>query len=202
MIYGWLITGLAILAPLPDDVMTVTACIDAAELQVGHEYEATLNFDFKDGWTGVGISAPILQIEVPKGIELTGQVLTEYAELAKNEFLQEPFERLLKESPAKIGFKVVKPPSENTTFGLNLLAYVGSGDDAWFVRRRLTLPVAPGANASPASADDSNWGVDKVLQIGDRAAPFTLPRADESKVSLGKFRGKKNVIITTYRAHW
>lgn len=206
MIYGWLITGLAVLAPLPEDAISVSVRIEAEELKVGEEYEAVLTFEFKDGWSGAGagISAPILQIEVPKGIELTGRVLTEYADLAKNEFLQAPFERLLKESPAKIGFKVVKPPSEDTAFGLSLLAYAGSssGDDAWFLRRRLTLPVAPGATATPVAAESSDWGVEKVLQIGDRATPFTLPRADGSKVSLGKLRGKKNVIVTTYRAHW
>jgi len=202
MIQGWLLAGLAILAGPPEDAITLSARIEARELAVGQEYEAVLAFAFREGWSGAGISAPILQIDVPKGLELTGPVLTEYADLAKNEFLQAPFERLLKASPTRIGFRIVKEPAAGATLYLNVLAYAGEGDDAWFLRRRVALPIVPGATAAAVPADRSDWGVEKVLQIGDRAAPFTLPRADESKVSLEKLRGKKNVLVTTYRAHW
>ena len=41
-----------------------------------------------------------------------------------------------------------------------------------------------------------------VLQIGDRADAFTLARADGTTISLADYKGKKNVLITTYRAFW
>ncbi len=49
---------------------------------------------------------------------------------------------------------------------------------------------------------NSKWGKNQLLKIGDKAAAFMLPRADGEKVGLKQYRGKKNVIVTTYRAHW
>jgi peroxiredoxin (alkyl hydroperoxide reductase subunit C) len=46
--------------------------------------------------------------------------------------------------------------------------------------------------------------VDSVLKvkIGDRAPDFTLPSISEEKVSLGQYRGKKNVVLSFVPAAW
>jgi peroxiredoxin len=40
------------------------------------------------------------------------------------------------------------------------------------------------------------------LKIGDRAPDFTLPAVSGGKVSLGRYRGKKNVVISFVPAAW
>ena len=58
-------------------------------------------------------------------------------------------------------------------------------------------------DAVEVPATTSKWGVDeKLLQIGDKATDFVLPRADGSEVALEPYLGEKNIIVTTYRAHW
>ena len=96
-------------------------------------------------------------------------------------------------------------PAPDERFGLNLLGYVSTrpGEDDAFLRRRLELAVAPGAAGETVSAENSHWGADEgLLNIGDRAALFDLPRADGSRVALEQFLGDKNIVVTTYRAHW
>jgi hypothetical protein len=89
---------------------------------------------------------------------------------------------------------------------LNVIAYVSrpGSEDAYFVRRRLHLPLRPGAAAEPADAAVSDWGdATSGLQIGAPAAPFALPRADGTTVSLSDaLQAGKHVIVTTYRAFW
>ena len=188
--------------PLPSDVVTVTARVESQ----GRSYTIVIDIDYKDGWngTGAGIPAPILQIDVPPSVKLKGKILKSYKALSRNEFLQEPFERLIKELPARIDFRRIKEPEGDERIGLNVLIYVNDGGDrnARFIRRRLELAPISGANATPGSPESSHWGQDDLLQIGDSADAFTLPRADKSTVSLDQFLGKKNVIVTTYRAFW
>ena len=80
--------------PIVGQIVAVGYSTDA--LTVGQEYEVVLDVQFNDGWSGseAGIGAPILQINVPDSVELTGKVLTDYKALSRNEFLNEPFERL------------------------------------------------------------------------------------------------------------
>ena len=67
-------------------------------------------------------------------------------------------------------------------------------------RRR---PVAAYARAKEADRNASDWGENKRrLQLGDKAALFELPRADGSTVPLAQYLGRKNVLVTTYRAFW
>jgi hypothetical protein len=197
---------LLMLSGVPEDVVRVSAHVDAETLVVGNEYKIVFEAQFKDGWSGgkAGISAPFLQIDVPSSIELTGRELKTFKELSRNDFIQEPYERLVRESPLEVGFKLIKKPDPNEPFGLNFVTYASpaSGDDAHFIRRRLSLPVAPKATAESVEPTLSNWGPDGLLQIGDKAAPFSLPQADGKKVALGQYLGKKNVVVTTYRAHW
>jgi hypothetical protein len=160
----------------------------------------------KEGWSASdsGIPRPILQIDVPASVELEGKSLTEYRELSRNEFLQSPFERLLDGPRQTIPFKLASAPGADERISLNVLAYVTDkpGEDAWFARRRLELPLKAGAVATPAATEKSDWGREKLLQIGDKAEPFELPRADGSSVSLAEHLGKKNIVVVTYRAFW
>ena len=96
-----LIVGLLAAAPMPEDAVVVSARIDARALRIGREYEIVLDISVKDGLSSssAGIQAPILQIDVPSSVKLTGKVLKTYKQLSRNEFLQEPFERLVPDSP-------------------------------------------------------------------------------------------------------
>ncbi len=193
-------------AATPDGAFSVSATIDAGSLVTGQEYDIVIDWKVAEGLSpgGAGVPAPILQIDAPRAIQLSGKVLRDHRELAQNEFLQAPYERLLKESPARIGFKLRKEPGSDDSIGLNILAYIGYGEsgEARFVRRRLELRLAPNATATPAESTNSKWGKNQLLEIGDKAATFRLPRADGEKVGLQQYRGKKNVLVTTYRAHW
>ncbi len=189
----------------PVEPVGITATIDATSLEVGVEYEIIIEIYPGEASTrDAGIPAPFLQIDVPPSVKLSGRVLETYRELSDNEFLQKPYERLLKQLPARIGFQLVAQPGPEETIGLNVVAYLeGPSGEKTFLRRRLELPVAPGAEAVPGDATDSSWGTDEtLLQIGDRAAPFELPRADGTMVALESYLGEKNIIVTTYRAYW
>ncbi len=193
-------------AATPDEAFSVSARIDAGSLVTGQEYDIVIDWKVAEGLSpgGAGVPAPILQIDAPRAIQLSGKVLRDHRELAQNEFLQAPYERLLKESPARIGFKLRKEPGSDDSIGLNILAYIGSEEsgEAKFVRRRLELRLAPNASAIDAEPTNSKWGKNQLLKIGDKAATFRLPTANGEKVGLKQYRGKKNVLVTTYRAHW
>ena len=96
----------------PDDLVEVSARIAADRLVVGESYEIVIDLSLKDGYSasGAGVPAPLLQIEVPSCVVLKGKVLRGHRELARNEYLQEPFERRLSELPARIGFDLNVSP--------------------------------------------------------------------------------------------
>ncbi len=197
--------AVAVASPPPDSPLVISAKLLADQLVVGQEYTIELNVQLADGWStsSAGVPAPILQIDVPKSVELSGKVLETHQELAKNDFLDAPFERLIKDWPARVDFKLTRRPGDHDAIRMNVLAYVGDDSgDARFFRRRLVLPVKPNAVAEIGSPDESNWGKVKSLQIGDKAKPFELPTGDDRKVNLEDYLGKQNVIITTYRAFW
>lgn len=120
----------------PVDVLAVSPKLEADALTIGPEYEIVLRVAIKDGWpaSGAGVPAPLLQIDAPPAVKLSGKTLSSYQELSRNEFLQAPFEHL--------------------------------------------------------------------LQIGDVAADFSLSKAFDPPPSLGQYLGQKNIVVTTYRAHW
>lgn len=206
MVYAGLIPLLVLAAPLPDDAVTISARIDADSLEVGRRYKIVLDMQFADGFSGgeAGVPAPILQIGVPDSVRLTGRVLKTHKELSRNEFMQAPFERLIEATPTTIGFKLLTVPTDNDRFALNVLAYVTDKNtkDSLFVRRRLLLPLSGGAKSEAVATTSSAWGIEDVLQIGDKADDFTLPTASGEKVSLSQYAGEKNVLVTTYRAFW
>jgi hypothetical protein len=190
----------------------VSARLEAKTLEAGAEARLIIELDAGQAAVdGAGIPAPILQLDVPPSVKLEGRHLKTFAELARNEFLQEPFERLVKEFPAEVRFKLESVPAEGETIGINLIGYLKTEAGDAFLRRRLELPISAGlagAVARVVSPEDSTWGDratkddDALLDIGDRAALFDLPRADGSRVRLEQFLGDKTIIVTTYRAHW
>lgn len=194
----------------PADAVRVTARIAARDgverLAVGEEHALVLEVDWAGASAGEsGVPAPILQIDVPPSVELVGEELTTYDQLKRNEFLMEPWERLVERFPATIRFRLVAEPAADETIGLVVLAYVSTepGVDDAFLRRRVELPVQAGAVARPGDDADSSWGPDEELYaIGDRVEPFDLPRADGTRLDLSQRLGAGNVIVTTYRAHW
>ena len=204
------LAALMALGAVPPDAMSVSASIDAKRLRRTGEYEIVLDIEIAEGWsaTDSGIPSPILQIEVPDSAKLSGRVIDSYKALSRNEFLMEPFERLVTPGSTTISFKVRKSIKKSAktgeSFGLSVLAYLKSPDDgkSYFVRRRVELPLAPKAVSVAGDATDSRWGVQDTLHIGDKADDFSLPRADGSTRTLSEYLGKKNVIVTTYRAHW
>lgn len=188
------------------DSLAIDARLAAEELTKGGEYEIVIKVKVNHNWSASesGLKTPLLQIKVPRCAKLVGKVLKEYRELSRNEFLRAPYEQFIKNGEARIRFKLTREPSADDAFAFNVLAYVYSeeSESHSFVRRRIELPVAPGAVAEPVESTPSDWGRVKVLQLGDKAPVWVLPRADGTKLVLRRLLGKKNVIITTYRAHW
>lgn len=191
----------------PADVLTVSAELAADQLKVGPTYKLVVRVAIADGWSASKARGPalLLQIDVPPSVKLSGQVLTTYKELRKNEFLQAPFERLLKGREEHIEFQLTQQPEPDEQIGLNIMTYVTQDPtkDSFFVRRRLVVPVVAGAKGVESAPTDSSWGIDRhLLQIGDVAADFSLPKAFDPPIGLSNYLGQKNIIVTTYRAHW
>lgn len=51
-----------------------------------------------------------------------------------------------------------------------------------------------GANLKPTDLER--------VKAGDMAPDFTLENVDGKKITLSDFRGKKDVVLVFYRAHW
>ena len=131
------------------NMMNVSATLDAKTLVVGQEYEIQLTVTLAEGWSAsaAGIPKPILQIDVPKPAQLSGEVLSGYRELSRNEFLQAPYERTIDVGSNVVEFTLTSEPSSGDRISLNIIAYVRQGEDenAFFVRKRLELPLQHGA---------------------------------------------------------
>ena len=189
------------------NMINVSATLDAKSLVVGQEYSIQLTVSLAEGWSAstAGIPKPILQIDAPESVQLSGTVLSGHRELSRNEFLQAPYERMIEVGSNVVQFTLESDPDESDSVGLNIIAYIrhGEDEDAFFVRQRLQLPLHPGAQAQSGDPSISDWGGESSgLQIGDHAKSFTLPRADDSAVTLDDYLGKTNIILTTYRAFW
>lgn len=203
MLVQLLMASILTVGTAPNDLIAVEATIVAGR---SGRSSIVLKYTVKEGYTasGAGIPAPILQIDVPDSISLVGKELTTLNDLKRNNFLHDPFEKLLKRTTTRILFTKPSKPDPESKIGLNFLAYVGqsSGDQVWFIRQRLEIGTAVGSTAALATSPNSTWGKGETLNIGDRAHPFTLPRANGEAVALESFLGTKNIIVTTYRAFW
>ena len=197
--------GLALLAAAPPaDVLRVSAELGTDRLEAGHTYTATVHVSYAGGWSSGNQPPPLVQIDYPPGVRPNSAILTGRA-LAKNGFVDEPFEYAPTDGVVRINFAVDRPLTGDDALEFNVLAYLTAENeaDAWFVRRRFRLPLRPDATAEPIEATSSNWGPGGLLQIGDKIDPeLTLPTAAGEKVRLGDVLGKRNLILTTYRAFW
>ena len=148
MCYAVGLMSLFLATSVPEDLVTVSARIEAGELEVGRDLDIVVEIAFKESYSGsaAGIPGAILQIDVPSSAQLSGRVLKTRKEQSRNEYLQEPFERLIKETPASVEFTLLKSPAAGEQFGISVLAYVGSedGEDVWiYVGRADKLGTPP-----------------------------------------------------------
>jgi hypothetical protein len=182
--------------------------MEDGELDVGSESAFLVELRLPPELTAskAGAPAPFLQLDVPPSVRLVGRHLTTYEELANNEFVMEPYERLLRDERTPVPFEIVSAPSEDETIGINVVAYVrpqARGGSPFFLRRRFELPLRPTAEAVEVAPTTSRWGPDReLLQLGDRMGELTLPDAGGAEISLGDYLGDGYLIVTTYRAHW
>jgi hypothetical protein len=136
---------LSLTGPPGPDAVTLRASLPDAALEVGTTVTIELQLEIADAWssTDAGIPKPILQIEVPPSARLAGKVLTGRRELARNEFLRAPFERMIAPGQSTVELELTGAPAPGETFGLNVIGYLATadGEDAWFVRRRVELPL-------------------------------------------------------------
>jgi len=187
--------------------VTFRATLGAAAIAVGPTLTATVSIELAEGVsaTDSGIPGFILQLDPPQGLELSGKRITEFKQLSRNEFLMEPWERLVKEASVEVQFTLTEMPAKGATLGLILVGYVASepGKDDAFLRRRLELPLVAGASARTGDPLDSSWGPDKaLLTIGDKAPSFELPVLQGGEIELAHELDGGPMLLTTYRAHW
>lgn len=189
------------------DLMTVAATMQEAALTAGSEQSFTVTINLADGWSSstAGIPKMFLQLDVPDSVELSGKKIEDFRALARNEFVAEPWERLVDPGTIDVGFTLTGTPNADDQIAVNVVGYLRKGEDgpARFARQRIILPVKSGADGTAGDAGTTNWsGAMAGLQVGDTADQFGLPRADGSLVQLKDYQGASNVIVTTYRAFW
>lgn len=215
MIHGLIAMTLLTLAePPPADVVKVTAQMPETAIAAGSELEFTVKVAIPEEWSAMAADrirrgetkklTPLLQIQTPASVTLTGEVLEDPKALSRNEFVRAPFEQMIIDGEAKVGLRVTGEPQADDAIEFNVLTYISRdvSKDGRLVRKRFRLPLEAGATATEISAEESDWGAGDVLQIGDKAPEFELPQANGEKVRLADFVGKSNVVITTYRAFW
>jgi hypothetical protein len=199
------VSTLAMASTPPADTLTARARIEG-ELKPGETARLIVEIESRKGWslTQAGIPNAIIQIDAADCTELKGDRAKTQKALSRAGFLRHPEERFADGAKTEFEFDVKKTPGADDQFAINVLAYASppDGANAWFIRRRIAIPIARGAVSRDISPTPSDWGVDDDLQLGDKAPLMKLPRADGSLVNLAEYLGKKNIVITTYRAHW
>ncbi len=199
-----LIAGSALGGPPGDGVVLEARMPDA--IQSGQELELIVGLRVADGWSASIEGSPgvLIQIDTPDGVELLGDRVTEFGQLARANFLELPWEREVEAGETVVPFSIGGDVASGATLGISAVVYLADADgENWFVRRRVELPISAGASESADSqASASDWGENGTLAVGDEAQAFVLPRADGSEVDLSEHLGKNNVIVTTYRAFW
>lgn len=191
----------------PADTLSASARLaESGQFMKGAKSRLVVTSKVKEDWDGAAAAIPnvIVQVKVPPSVKLIGDRETSLRKLSKAEFLRLPDERLTADGKTEFPFEFIGEPKANERFEINLLAYVTNPDETnvWFVRKRIALPIAADATSVDIDASDSSWGVDDELQLGDSVPSMTLPRLEGEPLDIGKYLGKRNVVITTYRAHW
>jgi|GEM_PF-1200135 len=190
----------------PPDVVKMDMRIDSPDRDVGKTMRLFVSVDLKDGWTGNAGKAPnfILQVDAPDCVEMQGPRLEGIRNLSRNGFLRPPEEKMMEGRETSLEFKITKAPSKDDRFAVNLIGYVTDADntDVWYIRRRMAFAMTKDAKPTRIDESPSTWGIGNELELGDKAVPFKLPQADGTEVDLSQYLGKKNIIVSTYRAFW
>ena len=186
----------------PKDLVTFSATLGAGHIQVGQTYtvDVTAQVNPRSGYSLAG-RRPIpmvLQMKAPASIELTP------ANVKGGEHLRPPYEVTVDGGRRQVRFRVKSAPKPGDALVINLVGYVESADkkNAWMIRRRGTIKIKPGARLVEEPATRSDWQESSTLAIGDDAPAFSLPDKDGKRHGLSQFKGKKNVLVVTYRANW
>ena len=88
----------------------------AESLEPGQSAEIEFSLKLGEGWSAGGKDPrPLIQVKAPASVELEGRRLTELRDLARNGFLQAPFERMPKSDSDRIGFKLKQAPAAGRT---------------------------------------------------------------------------------------
>jgi hypothetical protein len=196
---------LAVPAAASDDAVSIRAWLEPGPLEVGAAGAFIVELEYSDGVhaSEAGIPAPFLQLDVPEGMRLSERHLTDLKDLAKNEYLQAPYERLMSDPYVRVPFELDAAPAADATLGILVSGYVTTVDDAFYLRERLELPLREGAQAEPGDDRDSSWGTDTtLLAIGDQVPDFSLPGVGDERVTLSEELQRGHVLLTTYRAFW
>ena len=198
----------------PVDSISVTASVTSTSLEPGAAATAQLQIELANGVSASASGLPgfIIQLDPPDGLDLVGKEVVTFEDQRDNEFLMEPWERLLEGTQLDIEFKTAAALAEDATLGVIVLGYVSSADGktSAFLRRRIELPLRAGATSVPGDDSDSTWGprpdhpagASKGLNIGDRAANWTLPTLKGPAFSPAAWLGKEPTLVVTYRGHW
>ncbi len=207
------------LAPLPFLIAASFASVAGSPLRVAASLPAdvellddaeaafTLRVDLAEGWTipPGKVSQPIVQLQVPESVDLDGRRPTTTAELAQNEYLRAPFERLVEVGEeTEISFSMFEDAAPGDAIRINVLVYAtpGGEDATRLLRARYELPLQAGATARAIDPVPATWGEGDEYEPGDLVEGFALPRADGTEVDLDAILGRSAVVITTYRAFW
>ncbi|MDJ0840851.1 MAG: hypothetical protein QNK37_30345 [Acidobacteriota bacterium] len=213
-----ILTFLAILAAGPPGSFDVSAHIPAEKLALETEYhfiveveadgEIDANFNPRNKPAPGSLRKPILQLDVPPSVQILDSYKPKDERKGAEDWLEfyfkKPYGRLIKQKSTQIPFKLVADPKPGETLGINVMTYL-NGDEAKdrrFIRRRIDLPLKPGARLTGKDAQASSWGLDKKLGIGDKAPAFKLPAGDGTDLDMTAYLGKQPVFIQTYRADW
>lgn len=187
----------------PKDLVTFSATLGAGGIQVGQTYtvNVTAQVNPRSGYSLAGRRGGIpmvLQMKAPASIELT------QANVKRGEHLRPPYEVTVDGGSRQVQFRVKSAPKPGDALVINLVGYVESADkkSAWMIRRRGSVEIKPGAKLVEEPATKSDWQENSTLAIGDEAPAFSLPDKDNKRHGLAKFKGKKNVLVFTYRAFW
>ena len=200
------------------DAPSFTASMPEGRFEVGETYELVVRtdaegainprFPWDPSFQNEGLRRPILLLDVPGCVRLLGAPPDPLVtpEDFQRSFLRYPYGRRIRRKVERIRFELTARPAAGDTLGLNLVAYTGTmgsddPEDATFLRRRIDLPVRPGARASTdgRQATRSDWGRSGTLQVGDHLPDATLSSPEGDTVGLDDAVGDRNALILVYR---
>ncbi|HPF38013.1 MAG TPA: hypothetical protein P5081_22900 [Phycisphaerae bacterium] len=199
------LTSASLASAPPADTLRTTARLEGP-LAKGATARLVVRIDVKDGWTlgDAGLPNAVIQLDAPACARVVGDRANDAKALSKAGFLRLPEERMADGAETVFEFTLSAAPGADDSFAVNVLAYASppGGADAWFIRQRISIPLRDDTRSVSANAAMSRWSGDDGLQLGDKPKLMKLPRADGSLVDLAEHLGKKNIVITTYRAFW